>query len=591
MLQRVPAEDAARPLSPAEGEGKGALPAKRGEGGRSSAPGSSRGLPAPEVTASAAIAAGLAWAGPLSKESALRLYYLAAAAQATGRLTLAGEKGAYALTFKKGTPEHACSTYPEDELGPFLVRRGMVRPEQAAEAEAVKAGFGDELVGALLGLRLVNPADIFRALQEYGIALVWRALAAESRTGRWEPGAAPPSSSFPLGAPWALLCDAVRRIDVARVRLRLGTNLARSAVRVGGRISVEELHLTPQEARICGLFDGVRSVEEIAASRPNEVEAVLRLALLLSEAELLAFGAERRPEAPEPHAAVAAAPPPAAKPVPVAVKTAPASPNPRAVAPRPTTPAAVPAARPSSAAPPPAARQVVPPAPQQAALDLSALRAAAAWMENADHFQVLGVKRDASAAQIKTAYFQLAKLYHPDASPPGDSPEARKTRADVFAKVSASWGVLGDDQERAHYLELLESGGVGEVDVSVIFQAEQLFETATVLVKGRKYDEAAKKLDEAILLNADEPEFGVWKAWIDFLLAPEDEKAAQQRSSASAIEAALRLNPRCMPGYLFLGQMARLTGDTVAAEKHFKRGLALDSENVELQRELKYLKR
>ncbi len=554
-------------------------------------PGPSRGLPAPEVTAAAAVAAGLPWEGPLSRESAPRLYYLAAAAQAAGRLTLAGEKGAYVLTFKKGTPEHAHSTYPEDELGPFLVQRGMLRPEQAAEAEAVKAGFGGELVGALLGLRLVSSADIFRALQEYGIALVWRALAAESRTGLWEPGVAPPSPSFPLGAPWALLCDAVRRIDVARVRLRLGPNLARSAVRVGGRISVEDLRLTPQEARIYGLFDGVRSVEEIAASRPNEVEVVIRLALLLADTELLSFGAERRLEAPEPPAAPAQLNRPRADPLPAkrvegegASRTPFPAANSRAAPPRP----AVAAARPPSAAPPPPARQAAPPVPQQAAPDL---RAASVRLENADHFQVLGVKRDASAAQIKTAYFQLAKLYHPDAAPQSDPPEVRKLRADLFAKVGEAWGVLGDDSKRAEYLEKLESGGVGEVDVSAIFQAEQLFEMATALVKGRKYEDAAKKLDEAIQLNANEPEFGIWKAWVAFLLAPEDRKGAQQRTSASVIEAALRLNQRCMPGHLFLGQMAKLAGDSAAAEKHFKRGLALDSENVELQRELKYLKR
>ncbi len=567
------------------------------------APGASRGLAAPEVTAAAAVAAGLPWEGPLSKESALRLYYLAAAAQAAGRLTLAGEKGAYALTFRKGTPEHAHSSYPEDDLGLFLLQRGVLRREQVAEVAAVKSDFGGELVGALLGLKLVNPADIFRVLQEHGVALVWRALAAESRTGKWEPGVAPPSSSFPLGAPWALLCDAVRRIDVARVRLRLGPSLARSAVRVGGRISIEDLRLTPQEMRIYGLFDGMRSVEEVAAARPKEVEVVLRLALLLTETELLSFGAERKPEpaatppsaetrtpattdSPPPQPVAKPMPPPVAKPTPPAPPAAklipPAAPSLQRAPPRPAAPPA-----PS----PPAVRPAAPSTAAPAVADLPALRAAAARLETADHFEALGVKREDSAAQIKAAYFALAKLHHPDASPPDDPPEARKLRAEIFAKVSEAWGVLGDDQKRAEYLELLKSGGVGEVDVSAIFQAEQLFETACALVKSRKYEEAARRLDEAIKLNADEPEFGIWKAWVAFLLAPEDKKTGQQRASATAIEAALRLNPRCMAGHLFLGQMAKLAGDLAGAERHLKRGLGIDSSNVELQRELKYLKK
>ncbi len=625
MLQRVPRPAAdSRPVSPAGGEGKaeGApprrpdpLPAPRGEGERIASPGASRGLAAPEVTAAAAIAAGLPWEGPLAKESALRLYYLAVAAQAAGRLTLSGEKGVYALTFRKGIPEHARSTHPEDDLGVFLVQRGVLRPEQAADAEAAKGAFGGDLVGAVVGLKLVNPADAFRALQEYGVAVVWRALTAESRTGSWEPGAPPPPSSFALGVPWALLCDAVRRIDAVRARLRLGSRLGRSAVRVGGRIALEELRLTPQETRICGLFDGVRSIEEIAASRPNEVEVVVRLGLLLTETELLSFGAERKlgPAAGAPSAGIATVPPAAAPPAasvpPTAAKPADAEQEPTSTAGHPISTAGPPVTPVSGAKPPApnpssAARHPLSAAPRPDPLpakrgegepgaapasDLPALRATYARLEKADHFEVLGVKREASPAQIKAAYFQLARTYHPDAAPRGDPPEARKLRADIFAKVSEAWGVLGEDENRTRYLEQLESGGVGEVDVAAILKAEQLFEMATVLVRSRKYEEAAKKLDEAMELNASEPEFDVWKAWVAFLLA--HDKKAQQASSASAIEAALRTNPRCMPGYLFLGQMAKLVGDAAAAEKHFKRGLALDTANVELQRELKYLKK
>ena len=46
-----------------------------------------------------------------------------------------------------------------------------------------------------------------------------------------------------------------------------------------------------------------------------------------------------------------------------------------------------------------------------------------------------------------------------------------------------------------------------------------------------------------------------------------------------------------MPGYLFLGQMAKLTGDTSLAEKHWKRGLQVDPQDPDLLRELKYLRK
>jgi curved DNA-binding protein CbpA len=221
--------------------------------------------------------------------------------------------------------------------------------------------------------------------------------------------------------------------------------------------------------------------------------------------------------------------------------------------------------------------------------DAGALRALYEKLLGADHFATLGVKQDATTQQIKIAYFQLARSYHPDAGPPGELEEVKKIRADVFARLGEAWSVLGEDAKRAEYLRELASGGAAEVDVSAIFKAEELFQKATVLVKTRQYDKALEALAEAGKLNAQEPEFDVWSAWVQFLLA--QDRKRQQQDSAAVIEAALKKVPRCMPGYLFLAQMAKLSGNLDLAERHIKRGLALDPQHAELARELKYLKK
>ena len=554
-------------------------------------------MAAREVSPEAAITAGLQLSGSLEQASPLRLFGLAAASQANGELSVSteGRTVTYMLFFRRGTVEHAGSSDPADDLGRFLLRKGVLTPEKLAEAEAARGAASGDLLGALIATRLVNPADVAALLAERGNAVVARALACEAGSFAWEPGVPPPPSSFPLGSPFASLCAAVRALDVAAVQRRLGDRERGAASPTAGRVRVEDLRLTPQEARAVGLFDGARSPAEIAAAQPADAGMVLRLALLLGELDLLTFGppralrAEAAPRPPPP----ADTPAPRPSPPPAPARTAPVFPPEPARTPPPPRPAAP--ARPAAAARPattPAPRPAPTPSPASWAsmpLDVAALRAVLEKQKGADHFQVLGVKRDAAVSVVKAAYFQLARTYHPDTVPAEASAEVRKLCADVFTRVGEAWAVLGEDAKRAAYLEELKSGGAADVDVLRILHAENVFVEATGLVKARRYADALAKLEEAVQLNPDEAEFGVWKAWCEFLLAAD--KKRQQPASAAAIEAALKKNGKCAPGYQFLGQMAKLVGDLGQAERHLKRGLQALPENADLARELKYLRR
>jgi hypothetical protein len=571
------------------------------------------------VTAAAAIAASLAKEGTLEAESGLRLFALCASTGATGRLTISPPGKEFRLVFRKGAPEHAASSSPEDDLASFLLFRGAVTADQVAEAEIAKVQTGGDVVAALVTLRLVNPGDIVRWLQEHGAQLVTRALGAERGQWRWEPGVAPPPGAFALGSPWTLLGNAVRALDSAALQRRLGDREQLGATRMGGRIRPEELRLSAQESRAAAQLDG-RRLADVARALPAESSTILRVALLLAEVELLSFGPPRAgPTAPAvapapaaPQGAPAQPPPPAAKAPPAGEAMpfqqapagmpapAPASARPPAPAaplrpPAPTAagrPAAAPS-RPPGATPAPA-RPATTPVPSPAvppALTPTALTALLTRIhaKETDHFQVLGVKQDATPAQIKVAYFHLAKTYHPDTVPAAAPPEVRKLCADLFSRISEAWGVLGDEAQRASYLEGLKTGAGVDVDVMNILQAENVFQTATLLVKARSYHDALAKLAEAMQLNPDEAEFGMWKAWCEFLLAGDKKKV--HAAAAGVIEAGLKKNAKCAQGYLFLGQMAKITGDLALAEKHLKRGLGVAPDHTDLQRELKYLRK
>ncbi|MFB6346177.1 MAG: DnaJ domain-containing protein, partial [bacterium] len=61
-----------------------------------------------------------------------------------------------------------------------------------------------------------------------------------------------------------------------------------------------------------------------------------------------------------------------------------------------------------------------------------------------DYYEILGVSRDASQSEIKSAFKEMAQEYHPDQS---DDPEAEKK----FKKISEAYEVLSDEQMRQKY--------------------------------------------------------------------------------------------------------------------------------------------
>src|SRR2546423_3045598 len=76
------------------------------------------------------------------------------------------------------------------------------------------------------------------------------------------------------------------------------------------------------------------------------------------------------------------------------------------------------------------------------------------WFDK-DYYQVLGVPKNASAAEVKKQYRKLAQRHDPDANAGNKEAEER------FKEVSAAYDVLGDQDKRKQYDQVREMAASG----------------------------------------------------------------------------------------------------------------------------------
>lgn len=470
------------------------------------------------------------------------LYARIAAAQATGTLELSPdprESGGvrWEIQFRKGNPELVRTGDPRFGQERFLLSRKLVTE---ADLAAVR-GSGMATIDALVATSRLAPSDAFRHLGGYYRALLARALLSLDVIPAWREGETS-GGGMHLGDRWALLMAVGRRLPVPTLERRLGADFTRPILRSGSTlVPLESLGLNAVETRALNLFDGSRSLAELAAAYPEEATAFLAFGGFLAELGLVTFaGRERRDSQ---------------------------------------------FSFDEEVSPDPFGKTLIP-------LDTTVqeVREARAWleeMEPADFFHRLGVGRDAPSGKIRAAYLRLAMAYHPDTGGSRGS-ELRRAREAITALLNEAYETLGDEGRRAAYLEDLRTGAGKKVDVSSILEAERVFHKAVLLVRGRRFEEAVEAIDEALALHGDEAEIWAYRAFASFSAAKDKEAAAA--SAFADLEKARSLNERCPAIFLFGGRISNVLGDAAKAIRYYERCLELEPGNQDAQRELRLSK-
>ena len=214
--------------------------------------------------------------------------------------------------------------------------------------------------------------------------------------------------------------------------------------------------------------------------------------------------------------------------------------------------------------------------------------------EGADHFRLLGIPFTSNDKDLRRAYFDLAKLLHPDrlvAFGIGDGGDAQR----VFAAINTAFSVLSDRRRATEYKLEIEAGfsvaGVSEADAEQItariFAAEEAFRLGEMALRRNHLSEALENFGKALELNPDEGEHHALFAWAQFCAA--DNKRGVLTDVNDGLSRAVKISPNNPTPYLLRGHVAKQTGDNAVASKCYRKVLALDPQNTEAQVALRVL--
>ena len=136
-----------------------------------------------------------------------------------------------------------------------------------------------------------------------------------------------------------------------------------------------------------------------------------------------------------------------------------------------------------------------------------------------DYYQVLRIWPTASEDAIKKAYFNLAKLCHPDVVGKGGA-ESDTTRGGVdFKMVNEAYSVLSDPVKRREYDEVFKLHAPRErrsfAKEADRRSAQLAFDQARTAMKHNRYDKAVVLLKSAIKYD---PSNAAYHSWYGFSL-------------------------------------------------------------------------
>ncbi|UCE87364.1 MAG: DnaJ domain-containing protein [Deltaproteobacteria bacterium] len=491
--------------------------------------------------------------GQLDEVPVPRLLFDLYKAHFTGTLELSRERVNKRIQFLDGVPTFVESNLASESLGIQLMDDGTISREDYSRVVGYVALKKCKEGKALLDLKLLQPKDLFSALKEQVRRRVVECFGWPQGEFVLNDSATPADAQAFRTDPLALLQSGLEAHWTSdRILTSLGDQLRRypkPSRRFEGLR--DRLETDAAVDRLFEALDGKRTLGEliVTAQSPRALAA----AWILDAAGGLEYADARVDDAPETIDDDTPPPPPEIE---IVVGSAPAGGG---------------AAWASAAGRPEAGARVRAANPDAESMRADIL-AQHAKLRDLDYYALLGVERKASPAEIRRAYFRLAKRYHPDALASAGLDDVRQQANDIFARVSKAHEVLVDVMQRRDYDRSLADGDGDEDDqASRVANAEIMYRKAEILLRRGDFKGALQFLKPAVELWPEDTEYQSALGWALF-----KQPKAEPEPAREHLEKSIALDAQNAVALHRLALVLRASGDEAGAAKYLKQAKAID---------------
>jgi curved DNA-binding protein CbpA len=193
-----------------------------------------------------------------------------------------------------------------------------------------------------------------------------------------------------------------------------------------------------------------------------------------------------------------------------------------------------------------------------------------------DYYEILGVPRNASTAEVRKAYSLMARERHPDRF---SDPEQKRQAEEFFKMATAAFNALSSEKGRQEYEQSLARPRLTTPEEI----SQDAYEKGLQYFEARQYHEAVELMRTAVFHGAENP---LYHAGLGLALGRNPHWA---REAIQSLEKAVQLAPRTASFHGLLAELLLAQGLRLRARKTAETALAYDPREARALRVLEDL--